>query len=373
MAVNHADGANYAPEGQAAPVVDAGEFCFASAFLDHGHIYGQTTGLIEAGATLTHVYDPDANRVRRFQARFPQARAASSLDALLENTELQLIASAAIPDQRAEIGAKVIRAGKHYFTDKSPFTSLAQLQAIHALVQEKGRRYFVYYSERVHNEAAWHAGELIDAGAVGRVLSVVNLAPHRLSKNTRPAWFFDKTRYGGIITDIGSHQVEQFLTYSGCEDAEVTFARAGNLGHVDLPGLQDFGEFALLGDNGASFYARVDWFTPDGLPVWGDGRTFVVGTQGTLEVRKYVDLARQAPASIIIKVDGQGAESVDCLDKVGYPFFGRLILDALNDTETAMTQAHIFRAAEISMKAQMMADERNHSSEDRVRVPTASV
>ena len=351
------DGASYAPEGVSKPVVAPGEFQFAVAFLDHGHIYGQTNGLIEAGATLTHVYDPEGERVRAFQAQYPSAKAVASFSDLLENGRLQLIASAAIPDQRAGIGAQVIREGKHYFTDKSPFTTLGQLESIRSLVSEYGRRYFVYYSERVHNEAAWHAGDLIAQGAIGRVLHVLNLAPHRLSKETRPDWFFDKARYGGIITDIGSHQVEQFLTYAGCEDASVAYARACNLNHPELPGLEDFGEFALIGDNGASFYSRLDWFTPDGLPVWGDGRTFITGTKGTLELRKYVDPARKTPASIILKADGNSVEEIDCLGRVGFPYFGRLILDAMQGTETAMSQDHIFKAAELSMQAQAQADQ----------------
>ena len=351
------DGANYAPRAKPAPVVAPGEFEFAAAFLNHGHIYGQTNGLIEAGATLTHVYDPNPERVRAYRARYPEARAAAGFTELLENDRLQLIASAAVPDRRAEIGARVIQAGKHYFTDKAPFTTLGQLAAIRSLVAEHGRRYFVYYSERVHNEAAWHATDLISQGAVGRVLHVLILAPHRLSRETRPGWFFEKARYGGIITDIGSHQVEQFLAYAGCESASVAFARACNLNNPDVPGLEDFGEFALVGDNAASCYARLDWFTPGGLPVWGDGRTFITGTAGTLELRKYVDPARRAPASVILRADDRKIEEIDCLGKVGFPFFGRLILDALHGTETAMSQAHIFRAAELSLRAQALADQ----------------
>ena len=357
------DGATYAPHAKPAPVVAPGDFQFAAAFLDHGHIYGQTNGLVEAGATLTHVYDPNPERLRAFQARYPEARAVKSFAELLENDRLQLIAAAAIPDQRAAVGAEVIRAGKHYFTDKPPFTDLEQLEAMRGLVAEHKRRYFVYFSERLHNEAAWQAGELIAQGAVGRVLHVLILAPHRLAKETRPGWFFDKPRYGGIIADIGSHQAEQFLAYAGCESATVAYARACNLNHPEWPGLEDFGEFALLGDNGASCYVRLDWFTPDGLPVWGDGRTFITGTAGTLELRKYVDPARQAPASIILRADDQSVEAIDCLGQVGFPFFGRLILDALNGTETAMTQAHAFRAAELSLRAQALADQRHGDGE----------
>lgn len=351
------DGANYAPESAAKPVVQPGEFAFAVAFLDHGHIYGQTNGLLGAGGTLTHVYDPNPDRVAAFVERYPQAQVLERFETLLEDQSLQLIASAAIPNQRGPIGEQVMLAGKHYFTDKSPFTSLAQLDSARQVVQSTGKRYFVYYAERVHNEAAWHAGEIIAAGQIGRVLQVVTLAPHRLSKSTRPAWFFDKQAYGGIITDIGSHQVEQFLAYTGCLDASVHFARVENFSHPDKPGLEDFGEYALQGDNGASFYSRVDWYTPDGMPVWGDGRTFVMGTEGTLEIRKYVDLGHQAPASLVLKADNGGVQTIDCLNRVGFPFFGQLILDVLNGTEQAMTQAHIFKAAQLSMQAQHLADQ----------------
>ncbi len=350
------DGANYAPEAKPQPVVAPGEFRFAAAWLDHGHIYGQTNGLIGAGGTLTHVYDPDPTRVAAFLERFPQARAVASFDDLLSDDSLHLIASAAVPSRRGALGEAVMRAGKDYFTDKAPFTTLQQLASARAVCEATGRRYFVYYAERVHNEAAWLAGEMLAAGAIGRVLQVVALAPHRLAKGGRPAWFFDKAAYGGIITDIGSHQVEQFLTYAACADATVNFARVENFGHPDTPGLEDFGEFSLTGDNGASFYSRVDWYTPDGMPVWGDGRTFVLGTAGSLEVRKYTDLGRQAPAGLVLKADGSDVQVIDCLDRVGFPFFGRLVLDVLNGTEKAMSQAHVFKAAELSMQAQAMAE-----------------
>ncbi len=354
MSIN--DGASYAPISALQPVVAPGEFCFAAAHLDHGHIYGQTNGLLSAGATLTHVYDPDPQRVAAFIRQYPQAQPAASLQALLEDPHVHMVASAAIPDQRGALGEKVMQAGKHYFTDKAPFTTLAQLASAQATAASTGRRFFVYFAERVHNEAAWRAGELIAAGEIGRVLQVLCIAPHRLNKDSRPAWFFDKARYGGILTDIGSHQVEQFLTYADCREAEVNFARVENFLHPDKPGLEDFGEFSLRGDNGASFYARVDWHTPDGMPVWGDGRTFVVGSHGSLEVRKYADLARQAPAGLVLRADGVGVEQIDCLNRVGYPFFGQMILDALNGTEHAMTQTHIFKAAELSLQAQRLAD-----------------
>lgn len=350
------DGANYAPSADAQQVVAPGEFKFAVAFLDHGHIYGQTNGLRDAGATLKSVFDPDPERLARFVETYPGVAVADSFEDILADPDIRLVNAAAIPDERARIGAAVMRAGKDYFTDKSPFTTLEQLHEIEAVVEETGRKYAVYYAERLHNDAAWRAGELIADGAVGRVLQVLNLAPHRLASATRPDWFFDKSRYGGIITDIGSHQVEQFLTYASCHDAQVNYARVANFSHPEFPGLEDFGELSLRGDNGASFYSRVDWYTPDGLSTWGDGRTFILGTEGSIELRKYLDVARAAPASRLFLVDGEREQEIECLGNTGFPFFGQLILDCLQRTENAMTQAHAFRAAELAMRAQQLAD-----------------
>lgn len=350
------DGANYAPTGQAEKVVGPGEFRFASAYLDHGHIYGQTNGLRDAGATLKTVFDPDPERLARFLEIYPEVEAASSFEQILADPEIKLVNAAAIPNQRAEIGCAVMRAGKDYFTDKSPFTTLAQLEQARETVAATGQKYAVYYAERLHNDAAWQAGELIRDGAIGRVLQVLNLAPHRLAKATRPDWFFDKNNYGGILTDIGSHQVEQFLTYAGCADASINFARVENFSHPDKPGLEDFGELSLTGDTGASFYTRVDWYTPEGLRTWGDGRTFIVGTEGTIELRKYLDVAGDAPSSKLFLVNGTGEQEMECLDRTGFPFFGQFILDCIHRSENAMSQEHAFKAAQISMQAQVLAD-----------------
>ena len=350
------NGAEYAPTAKTKQVVQPGEFVFASAFMDHGHIYGQTDALKKAGATLKWAYDPDQERLAQFLKENPEAQAADSYDQILNDPEIRMVTSAVVPAERAEIGFQALQVGKDYFTDKSPFTSMEQLEKARKIVAETNQKYMVYYSERLHNEAGMRAGQLIADGAVGRVLQVLNLAPHRLEKAARPDWFFDKEKYGGILTDIGSHQFEQFLAYTGARDATINFARVDNFNNPDKPGLEDFGEASLTADNGASFYCRVDWFTPDGSPVWGDGRTFVIGTEGTLEVRKYSDPCRQAPDSRIFLTNGEKEQEIECFGNIGFPFFDDLILDSLNRTEKAMTQAHVFKAAELSMKAQAFAD-----------------
>lgn len=355
MASNRRDGMTYAPSGPARPVVSPGDFVFAAAHLDHGHIYGQCNGLIEAGAELRWVYDPDPAKVDAFVARYPGTRVARALDEILDDPDVRLLAAAAVPSERCDLGIRVLEAGKDYFTDKAPLTTLEQLSRARDAVDRTGRKYLAYYSERIHTESGVRAGELIQDGAIGRVVQVLGLGPHRLNAASRPDWFFDKARYGGILLDLGSHQTEQFLHYAGAQDAQVLSARSENLGHPDLPGIDDFGEASLRADNGASSYFRVDWFTPDGLPTWGDGRTIILGTDGYIEMRKYIDLARHDDGDHLYLVDHAGVQHHALAGQVGYPFFGQLVLDCLERTERAMTQAHAFKAVELCLLAQQVA------------------
>jgi len=350
------DGMNFAPKGKPSPVVKPGEFVFSAIGLDHGHIYGQCNGLVEAGATLKSVYDPDPQKVDRFCQAYPGVKRAGSEDEILSDPEVLLVTGAAITSERCALGLRVMSAGKDYFTDKAPLTTLEQLDAAKAKVSETGRKYMVYYSERLHVESAVFAGQLIEQGAIGRVVQVIGLGPHRLGAPGRPDWFFKRDKYGGILCDIGSHQIEQFLFYANAKDATVVRSQVANYNNPDYPELEDFGDATLVADNGSTGYFRVDWFTPDGLQMWGDGRLFILGTEGFIEQRKYMQLGEKGSQGGHVYLANQREETYyDVEGKVGFPYFGQLILDCLNRTENAMTQEHAFKAAELCVRAQMQA------------------
>lgn len=352
--MNKNDGMNYAPKGKPQPVVKPGEFVFAATGLDHGHIYGMCNGLVEAGATLKWVYDPDPAKVDHFVQQYPQAQVADSLESILADEEVRLVAGAAIPSERCPLGLKVMAAGKDYFTDKAPLTSLEQLEDARRAVAETGRKYAVYYSERLHVESAVFAGQLVANGAIGKVIQTLGTGPHREGSG-RPGWFYQRRYFGGILCDIGSHQIEQFLHYTGNRDATVVASQVRNVNHPQYPEFEDFGDAMLKGENGASGYFRCDWFTPDGLSTWGDGRLTLLGTEGYIEIRKYIDLT-QGEQDVVYLVNKEGEFRYPVNGKVGFPYFGELILDCLRRTENAMTQEHAFKAAELCVKAQMLAN-----------------
>lgn len=342
----------HTPEDKPQPVVAEDEFIIAAVGLDHAHIYGMCSGLIEAGATLKWVYDTDEGRADDFRRRFPQAQVARSENEVLNDPAVHLVASAAVTSERCAIGLRAMEAGKDYFADKAPLTTLDQLGQARAAVERTGRKYAVYYSERIHVEAAVFAEQLVERGAIGRVLQVTCFGPHRLDPANRPDWFWDKEKYGGILTDIGSHNVDQVLHYTRSTDADVSHSSIANYANPEHPGLDDFGEANLITNTGATGYIRCDWFTPGGLQSWGDGRTFILGTEGFIELRKYMNLGTDEGPGHLYLANAGGERHFQVTGQVGFPYFGRLILDCLQRTENAMTQHHAFRSIELAITAQ---------------------
>lgn len=321
--------------------------------INHGHINSQVEAVTRGGGELVSMFAKEPDLTEAFVKRFPQVKVARSEAEVLEDKSIQLVLSAAIPDERAPLGVRVMRHGKDYMSDKPGVTTLEQLAEARKVQAETRRIYSIMYSERFENRATVKAGELVQAGAIGRVLQTIGLGPHRTSLKTRPAWFFERQRYGGILCDIASHQADQFLFFTGSTSADVVASQVGNLNHPQFPGLEDFGDMMLRGNRGTG-YVRVDWFTPDGLSTWGDGRLTILGTDGFIEIRKNVDIAKRPEGNNLYLVDQKETRFLDC-QKVELPYGAALVQDVLNRTETAMSQAHCFLATELVLKAQQHA------------------
>jgi predicted dehydrogenase len=326
---------------------------FSAIGLNHGHITGQVETVIRGGGELVSFFAKEPDLIEGFSKKFPQAKLARSEKEILEDKSIQLVVSASIPVERAPLGIRVMQHGKDFMVDKPGVISLEQLEEVKRIQKQTKRIFSVLYSERLENKASIKAGDLIREGAIGKVIQTLGTGPHRMNPKTRPAWFFEKKSYGGIICDIGSHQCEQFLYFTGSSTADVLCSQVGNVHHPQYPGLEDFGDATVRG-NGGSGYFRVDWFTPDGLKSWGDGRLTILGTEGYMELRKNVDIGGREGGDHLFVVDHKDTRYIDC-SQVSLPYGPALVQDILNRTETAMTQAHCFLATELALKAEKNA------------------
>jgi len=326
---------------------------FAVIGINHNHINSQVGAVLRGGGELVWLYAKEPDLVKEFQQRFPQAKLARSEDEVLQDSSIQLVLSSAIPSERAPIGIRAMQHGKDYMSDKPGITTLEQLAEVKRVQAQTRRIYSIMYSERLENQATIRAAELVKAGAIGHVVQTIGLGPHRMAPATRPAWYFEKLRYGGILCDIASHQADQFLYFTGSTRAEVVSSQVGNVHFPQYPNFEDFGDMMVRGDSGAG-YIRVDWFTPDGLSTWGDTRLTVLGTDGFIEVRKNVDIAGRPGESHLFLVDQKGSQYIDC-SKVPLPYGERFVDDVLNRTTTADSQSQTFLAMELALEAQKRA------------------
>jgi predicted dehydrogenase len=334
---------------------------FGVIYINHNHIYGQVQHLLRGGAEFVSFYAPEPDLAAPFAQAFPQATQTSSPESILEDPSLHLIVTSGVPAMRAPLGILAMQHGKDFMTDKPGFTTLDQLAEVRRIQAETQRIYSVCFSERFESRATVRASALVKAGAIGRVVHTVGLGPHRINAPKRPDWFFKKAQYGGILCDIGSHQADQFLHFTGATSAEVVAAQVANYKFPQYPELEDFGEMLLRSD-AASGYVRLDWYTPDGLPVWGDGRLTILGTDGYIELRKYVDPAGRAGADHLFLADAKGVQYIDCsADEL--PYGPQLVQDILNRTQTAQNQAQCFLASELTLKAEAMAARLGHLAE----------
>jgi predicted dehydrogenase len=334
---------------------------FSVCGMSHDHIYGMVGAMQRGGGVLVSAYGAEPEKVTAFTKRFPEVKMVRSEEEILGDPSIQLVLTSARNVDRAPLGVRVMNRGKDFLTDKPGITTLEQLAEVRKTVAETNRIYGILYSELLEVKAAVKAGELVQAGAIGRVIQTVNIAPHQINQaggtgggaGGRPDWFWDPALYGGILCDIGSHQANQFLYYTGSKEAEVVASQVSNVNHPEHPKFQDFGDMMLRGDRGFG-YVRVDWFTPKGLGTWGDGRLFILGTEGYIELRKYVDVAGRKGGDHLFIVDQKQARYMDC-SNVSLPFGPQFISDIVNRTHTAQDQAQALLTAEIVIKAQAKA------------------
>lgn len=333
---------------------------FAAIGLNHFHIHAQVAALSAAGAEFAAFHAQESELAEGFARQFPDVTAADSDQQILDDESIAIVTSAGIPADRAALGIRAMQHGKDFLVDKPGMTTLGQLDDARRTVERTGRIYSVFFSERHESRATIRAAELVRSGAIGDVVQIVGLGPHRANLPTRPEWFFQRECYGGILCDIASHQVDQFLYFASADTAEIITSLVANYSHPEHPELEDYGEMHLRTPT-VSGSLRVDWFTPDGLSTWGDGRLFVLGTEGTIEVRKNCDIGGRIGGDHLFLIDGRETRRIDC-QQLELPFARRFLNDVRNRTETSMSQKHCFTACEIALRAQANAERRGNLS-----------
>ncbi len=337
---------------------------------DHNHLYEIVDRLVKAGATAV-AHTAEGQFVEHYSG-WQADSVETSFDDVLADDSIDVIVTAAIPNRRASIALAAIAAGKHVVSDKPGLTTMDQLDAVRSAVADRpGRPWTVLFTERYQNRAINEAVRLARAGAVGSIVHVVGAGPHTMWAKRRPAWFWDPEATGGILVDIGSHQVDQFMAVTGSAAAEVAIVASavGNVASADHPAMQDIGSMTLVA-RGIVGDHRLDYLTARGLGTWGDCRLTIVGTEGTIEARANVDVAGSEGAEHLIVVDADGTRRVD-VSGVVVDWGEQLLADLADDGERLMTQQHAIDVTDVCLRAQAAATPWAHPTATPWAHPTA--
>jgi predicted dehydrogenase len=313
--------------------------------LNHEHVFRMVQAVRDGGGELALVWaeKPEPQLAAKFFKENPGAKMAGSEAELLESQEIALIVNVAPPAERAAVGARIMRAGKDVLADKGGILSLEELDTLRRTQAETKRIYSISYNERLLMPVSVKIDELLKAGAIGRVTHMQGRGPHGLTHNPREPWFWTRAGHGGILVDVGAHQCDQFLYYTGSKTAEVVRATVGNVDNHDRPEFEDTGEMWLAGDGGTGS-AQVSFYTGKSSGF----QLMLTGTEGHMYVQKHVN-------HITLTHRNGKREEHRAPAGTALPFGRQLIDDVLARTETAMPQAHAFLASELAVRAQLAA------------------
>ncbi|NPV80086.1 MAG: Gfo/Idh/MocA family oxidoreductase [Firmicutes bacterium] len=319
--------------------------------LAHPHIYdflNEALGL--DGVRLTGIVEEDATTRLNASKRYGQVPAFETMDDLLESVDVDLIATAAVNNRKADIIVNALKKGKHVISDKPLVTTMEDLERVKEAFREAGpnARLCMLLTER-YNPSLVTAKQVIDSGEIGEIVNCIALRPHRLAPSTRPLWMFNRKEYGGIIVDLAIHDIDILRWFTGSDIAKIFAAHHSNSRFRQFKEFEDNGEIFLALDNGSTAFIRVDWLTPDGYPHHGDCRVLVVGTKGQVE-------ARTIESRVEVFSDTHSPREVP-LCKRPSTLAEDLIRSILDpEYEPVIRAEDIFEATRVSLEARAMAD-----------------
>ena len=326
------------------------EIKIAMAGLAHGHgIAFLDSALKFDGVSVVGFYDDENPLSAQEASKTFNAPVYNDLDELLQKSGANTLLTAAINSSKADIIVKAVEAGLHIISDKPLVTKMDDLNRItDALEKNKNVKLYLMLSER-YSPVLVTTKNLIDAGEIGQVVNIINMRPHRLRPQGRPAWMFDSKQYGGILNDIGVHDIDIAVWLSGCEVDKILAASVSNKRFNEFDDFDDNGEAMLRLKNGCIVFILESWLTPEKYPHHGEMKFIVHGTKGQITVdpqNKKVTIYSDSKKQHNVKVKNPAETYVS--DPLKY--FSNIKHEA-----TVTTQVSI-QAQRVALECQLVAD-----------------
>ena len=188
----------------------------------------------------------------------------SSFDAMLAETDCDVVAVGDVFARRGSMLIAALRTGRHVIADKPVCTRLEELDQMTALAADQSLAIGCILDMRdggVFRQMA----DIIRSGEIGEVAAVSFGAQHPLNYGSRPAWYFEPGQHGGTLNDIAVHAVDYIRWASGLEFASINAARNWNAALPQAPDFRNAAQVMLTLNNGGGVLGDVSYLSPDGF------------------------------------------------------------------------------------------------------------
>ncbi|RXZ84685.1 gfo/Idh/MocA family oxidoreductase [Paenibacillaceae bacterium] len=249
---------------------------------EHAHIEIFIAEMIALGYECAGLYEPNNVRLaKRLADQFALPIVTEQQRLFAE--DVAIIGSSAINNEKIGLIETCERYGKPVMIDKPAVTNRGDFERLQAVIERGKIEVGMLLTERF-NPAVHTLKNLIEAGELGRIVSIGMRKPHLLNAASRPEWFFSKEQCGGIIIDLLVHDFDLLRWFTGSEVHESDGMKVKS-SLPDRPGFYDAASLQVVMGNGVIAQLYADWYTPATSWTWGDGRIFVTGTEGFAELR----------------------------------------------------------------------------------------
>lgn len=222
---------------------------------------------------IVGIYDIKPERAQA--ARANGLTAYESLDALLQDEDIELITLAIPNDLHMDVAIRAMQAGKHVVSEKPVALSSSELQRMIDASRDTGKIFTVHQNRR-WDEDFLIVKKLFCEGALGRTFNIESRVHG--SRGVPGDWRNMYRHGGGMVLDWGVHLIDQMLQMVD-EDVISTFA---TVSHVTNDEVDDGFKAIFTFASGLTFYVEVGTSNFVNLPRW-----YVQGENGTAVIEDW--------------------------------------------------------------------------------------
>ncbi|GAA4384831.1 Gfo/Idh/MocA family oxidoreductase [Hymenobacter koreensis] len=164
------------------------------------------------GFTLRAVVERSQKRV---QQRYPEVSSYDTVDALLADSDIELVVVNTPNDTHVALARQALQAGKHVLLEKPVATNVAEAESLWQLARSVNRQIFAYQNRRWDSDFQL-VRQVVESGQLGPLVEVTfRFDRYKLPLHHKVFKETPGLPGSGLLFDLGPHIIDQALSLFG--------------------------------------------------------------------------------------------------------------------------------------------------------------